>query len=73
MAKKDITSEVTGTVTEILVEPGQVVKAGDIVMVLDSMKMEVSVEALAAGKVSEVVVEQGEAVSEGQTLLVLDL
>ena len=41
-------------------------------MILESMKMEMPVEAEDDGKVSEIVCEEGQAVSEGDTLVVLD-
>jgi acetyl-CoA carboxylase biotin carboxyl carrier protein len=45
---------------------------GDTVAILESMKMEMPVEAEDAGTVSEILVEEGQSVSEGDTLVVLE-
>ena len=44
MAKMEVESEVTGNVWKILVEEGSKVTSGDVVMILESMKMEIPVE-----------------------------
>ena len=46
MAKMEVESEVTGNVWKIFVEEGSKVTSGDVVMILESMKMEIPVEAL---------------------------
>jgi biotin carboxyl carrier protein len=48
------------------------VAAGDPVIVLESMKMEIPVEAPRAGKVREIKVSEGQTVQEGDTVAVLD-
>lgn len=67
-----ISAPMTGTVKEILVAPGEAVVHGQEVVVLESMKMEIPVEAEAAGRVAEVLVEPAQAVDEGQALLRLE-
>jgi len=67
----NISSEVAGIVTEIFVSPGKRVSAGDVLVTIESMKMEFPVNARAAGTVLEILVDQRDAVSEGQKLLVL--
>ena len=52
--------------------PGDTVDEGDTVVILESMKMEMPVEAEDAGIVKEISVEEGQAVSEGDTLVVLE-
>lgn len=59
------------TVLQVLVAPGRVVAAGDTVMLLESMKMEIPVLAEAAGTVEAVHVAPGAAVQEGDVLLSL--
>ena len=66
-----VRSEVTGTVWKLEVQPGQQVAAGDPLIVVESMKMEIPVESPAAGVVREVCVAEGDAVAEGQVVLVL--
>jgi acetyl-CoA carboxylase biotin carboxyl carrier protein len=51
---------------------GDTVEEGDTVVILESMKMEMPVEAEDAGTVKEIVCAEGQAVSEGDTLVVLD-
>jgi predicted deacylase len=50
----DVRSEITGNVWQVHVEVGATVAAGDILLVMESMKMEISVEAPVAGVVAEV-------------------
>ena len=68
----DIEAHITGTVWKIEVAPGDKVDEGDTVVVLESMKMEMPVEAEDGGVVSEIKVEEGQSVSEGDILVVLD-
>lgn len=71
-ALSDIQAHITGTVWKIEVENGTSVSDGDTVVILESMKMEVPVEAEDSGTVKEIKVEEGQAVSEGETLVVLE-
>ncbi|MBW3113976.1 MULTISPECIES: biotin/lipoyl-binding carrier protein [Bacillaceae] len=69
---KEITSTMAGTVLNVLVEQGGEVSTGDTVLMLESMKMEIPVEAEAAGKVTEIKVNIGDFVNEGDVLLVIE-
>ncbi|MGM0827076.1 MAG: biotin/lipoyl-binding carrier protein [Bacillota bacterium] len=69
---KEITSSMAGTVLNVLVEQGGEVSVGDIVLMLESMKMEIPVEAETGGKVSEIKVSVGDFVNEGDVLLVIE-
>ena len=53
MARHEVESEVTGNVWKILLEVGADVAEGDVIMILESMKMEIPVESPAAGKLVE--------------------
>ena len=64
----EIPSPVRGVVKEILVAPGEAVAEGQEVMILESMKMEIPVEAPAAGAIAELLVEAGAQVEENQVL-----
>ena len=66
-----IQSEVAGTVWKIESTVGQTVAAGDILMIIESMKMEIPVEAPRAGEVAELRVKEGEPVAEGAVVAVL--
>ncbi len=65
-----VAAHITGTVSKIEKKKGDPVNAGDVVVVLESMKMEMPVEATAAGKVKEVRCAEGQPVSEGDVLVV---
>jgi acetyl-CoA carboxylase biotin carboxyl carrier protein len=59
-------------VWKIEVRVGDTVEEGDTVVILESMKMEMPVEAEDEGRVAEIRCEEGQAVSEGDTLVVLE-
>jgi acetyl-CoA carboxylase biotin carboxyl carrier protein len=68
----EVPAHITGTVWKIEVEVGDTVQEGDTVVILESMKMEMPVEAEESGVVREIAVEEGQSVSEGETLVVLE-
>lgn len=72
MASIDINSEITGTIWKIEVKPGDSVGEDDILIIIESMKMEIPVLAPEAGTVAEIVVKEEEAIKEGQLLARLD-
>jgi acetyl-CoA carboxylase biotin carboxyl carrier protein len=66
-----IKSEMAGTVLELKVKVGDVVKAGQEIVILESMKMEVPVTAAHSGKVTEIKKQVGDFVNEGESLIEL--
>ena len=66
-----IEAHITGTVWKVEVQVGDRVEEGDTVVILESMKMEMPVEAVEDGEVREVLVEEGQAVAEGAPLVIL--
>lgn len=66
---KDIKAHITGTVWKIEVKPGDPVEEGTVVAILESMKMEMPVEAEEDGTVDVVLVAEGQAVIEGAPLV----
>jgi len=72
MARKEIKSEITGSVWKILKQPGDAVGDEDALMILEAMKMEIPVLAEMKGTVAEIRVKENDSVSEGQVLAVLD-
>ena len=72
MARHDVESEVTGNVWKVEVEVGQQVNEGDTLIILESMKLEIPVEAPVTGKVAELLVSGEEAVEEDQVVAVIE-
>ena len=68
----NIEAHITGTVWKVECSVGQQIEEGDTVAILESMKMEMPVEAEDEGTVKEILVEEGQAVSEGDALVVLE-
>ena len=60
-----------GKISRVAVRPGDAVKAGDTLLVIEAMKMENEFRAGAAGTVAEVRVEAGQAVNAGDVLIVM--
>jgi methylmalonyl-CoA carboxyltransferase small subunit len=67
--KKQYLSPVTGIVIAVKVKPGEQVQAGDLMIVLEAMKMETSITAHSAGKVKGVSVAAGDSVKMNQVLM----
>ena len=61
-----------GVITSIEVEVGQVVKAGDTLLVLEAMKMANNIEAEKDGKVTAICVKPGQSVMEDDALVVIE-
>jgi acetyl-CoA carboxylase biotin carboxyl carrier protein len=68
----DISAHITGTVWKIEVEPGQTVAEGDVVLILESMKMEMPLEAPCGGTVREIRVKEGDPVQEGAVVVTVE-
>jgi acetyl-CoA carboxylase biotin carboxyl carrier protein len=72
MARIEVKSEVTGCVWKVEVAPGQSVGAGDTLIIIESMKMEIPVFTEVAGKVGSILVVEADYVNEGQALVVIE-
>jgi acetyl-CoA carboxylase biotin carboxyl carrier protein len=68
----DICAHITGTVWKIQVKQGDQVEEEQTVVILESMKMEMPVEAPQAGRVAKIEVTEGQAVDEGDVLMTLE-
>jgi acetyl-CoA carboxylase biotin carboxyl carrier protein len=64
-----VDAHITGTVWTVDVGVGDVIEEGDVVAVIESMKMEMPVESEVDGTVVEVLCATGDAVTEGQALV----
>ena len=67
-----VQAEIAGTVHSIECREGQDVGADDILLILESMKMEIPVVAPASGRVAAIAVAPGDVVQEGQVLATLE-
>ena len=68
----EVRAEITANVWQVPAEVGQTVGVGDTLVILESMKMEIPVEAPVAGKVAEVRVKPEDQVQEGDVVAVID-
>ncbi len=68
-----IESHVAGNIWKVLVQPGDKVSAGQGVVVLESMKMEIEVTTAEAGTIKSIVKPEGSQVTAGQRLIILEL
>lgn len=68
----ELNAEVAGTVWKVEKQAGDRVDAGDVVIIIESMKMEIPVEAAQPARVRELLVAEGDAVAEGELLARLD-
>ena len=67
-----LTSPLPGTVLDVFVKPGDAVKVGQRLLLLEAMKMENNIDADRDGVVKEVKVNKSDAVMEGQVLVVFE-
>jgi acetyl-CoA carboxylase biotin carboxyl carrier protein len=67
-----IVAEIVGNVLTVVVEPGMHVVAGDTIVIMESMKMEIPVLTEYDGVVSDVAVHPGDVVQEGDVLAVVE-
>lgn len=70
--KKDVISPMPGAIVKINVKPGDVVKKGQVLIVLEAMKMENELKATTECKVNQVCVEEKISVDKGQILIKLE-
>lgn len=69
MALVDVTTDVAGTIWRIEVKEGQSVAKDDVIMLVESMKMEIPVSAPIAGTVVEIVLAKSAIVAEGDVVV----
>jgi len=72
MARLEIKSEITGTLWKVLSRPGDKVEGGDVLMIVESMKMEIPVITEDGGVVKEILVKEKDPIAEGQVVAILE-
>ncbi len=68
----EVEAQITGSVWKIETTVGSRVEEEDVLLIIESMKMEIPVESPEAGRVAEIRVEPGQAIEEGDVLVVLE-
>jgi acetyl-CoA carboxylase biotin carboxyl carrier protein len=68
---EEVVAEMVANVWKVVVSVGEEVEEGDTICILESMKMEIPVEATGAGKVSKLNVSEGGVVQEGDVIAVI--
>ncbi|MEM7412487.1 MAG: biotin/lipoyl-binding carrier protein [Myxococcota bacterium] len=68
----EVEAEIAGNVWKLETAVGASVEEEDVLLILESMKMEIPVEAPCAGRVAEIRVAEGDSIEEGAVLVVLD-
>lgn len=71
MATVEVKSDITGIVWKILVKEGAEVSEDDVLILLESMKMEIPVNAPEDGTVKEIWTQEGSLVAEGESLVLM--
>ncbi|HDN73916.1 hypothetical protein DRN38_00425 [Thermococci archaeon] len=72
MNEEIVTAPLPGKILEIKAKEGSVIKPGDVVVVIESMKMENEIRAQTYGKVKEIKVRSGEVVDIGRELIIIE-
>jgi oxaloacetate decarboxylase alpha subunit len=70
-ASETLNAPLAGNIFKILVSPGSVVEDGDVVIIMEAMKMETEVRAASSGTIASINIKEGDAVTTGDVLLTL--
>jgi len=68
---ESLSAPLAGNIFKVLVQPGQQVVAGEVVIILEAMKMETEVRAVNGGTISQILTKEGDAVQVGDSLLTI--
>ena len=69
---EEVLAEMVANVWKVVVSQGEAIEQGETICILESMKMEIPVEATASGTVSELKVTEGGVVQEGDVIAVIE-
>ena len=70
-AAETLNSPLSGNIFKVIVKPGQQVSQGDVVIIMEAMKMETEVRAAKDGTVADIFVSEGDSVATGEPLISL--
>lgn len=70
-AGEDVVAPLAGNVFKLLVRPGDSISEGDVIVIMEAMKMETEIRSTASGTIQDILVKEGDAVQSGQTMLTL--
>jgi oxaloacetate decarboxylase alpha subunit len=70
--RQEITAPMAGRIVQLLVQPGQMVRAGESLVLIEAMKMETEIRAISDGQVKDIGVTADMAVEAGQLLLIVE-
>jgi biotin carboxyl carrier protein len=65
----ELSAPLPGTVTEVFVRPGDTIETGQVILVIEAMKMKNSIRSTRAGQIAEVLVDSGQTVAHKQPLV----
>ena len=66
-----LNAPLSGNIFKVLVQPGQQVEAGEVVIILEAMKMETEIRAVNGGVIGQVSIKEGDSVTVGQLLMTI--
>ena len=67
-----VEAQIAGSLWKIEKSVGETVEVDDVIMIIESMKMEIPVEAPCAGQICEIRVQEGESIEEGAVLALIE-
>jgi acetyl-CoA carboxylase biotin carboxyl carrier protein len=68
----DVEAQIAGSLWKIEKAPGDSVREADVIMIIESMKMEIPVESPCDGTIAEICVSEGDSIEEGTVLAVIE-
>jgi len=68
----EVEAQITGNIWKIETSVGAEVQEEDVLLIIESMKMEIPLEAPCDGRVTEIRVEEGQSIEEGDVLVVIE-
>jgi len=66
-----LNAPLSGNIFKVLVQPGQQVEAGEVVIILEAMKMETEIRAVSGGVIGQISIKEGDSVTVGQLLMTI--